>query len=233
MTTLKIIDIEGIGPTYAEKLQSIGVKTSDDLLERGKTPQGRKEIADQSEISDKLILTWVNMADLIRIKGVGEEYSELLEASGVDTVVELSNRNAENLQEKMQQVNDQKKLVRRPPTLNEVEKWIAQAKNLPRAVEYSSSSTTTSEPDGKSNSGENLQDLEDRIEALQTKLSQLSAKLKTKQSEIQSTESISKPSIIDTVQTTKPKGTLPKGFEAKPEPTQQPKSSRGTLPKGF
>lgn len=81
MTPLKIIDIEGIGPTYAEKLQSIGIKTSDDLLERGKTPQGRKEIADQSEISDNLILTWVNMADLIRIKGVGEEYSELLEAS--------------------------------------------------------------------------------------------------------------------------------------------------------
>lgn len=148
---------------------------------------------------------------------------------GVDTVVELSHRNAENLQEKMQQVNDQKKLVRRPPTLNEVEKWIAQAKNLPRAVEYSSSSTTTSEPDDKSDSGENLQDLEDRIEALQTKLSQLSAKLKTRQSEIQSTESLSKQSTTDTVETTKPKATLPKGFEAKPESTpQQSKPSRGT-----
>ncbi|MDH3657089.1 MAG: DUF4332 domain-containing protein [Nitrosopumilus sp.] len=177
MTKLKIIDIEGIGPSYAKKLLAIGIKTSDDLLKRGKTPQGRKEISQQSEISDKLILKWVNMADLIRIKGVGEEYSELLEVSGVDTVVELSNRNAENLQEKMQQVNDQKNLVRRPPTLNEVEKWITQAKKLPRIVEYSSSSytsTTTLESDDESDSDENLQDLEDRIDSLQTKLSQLS-----------------------------------------------------------
>jgi len=178
MTTLKIIDIEGIGPSYAEKLISIGIKTSDDLLVKGKTPQGRKEISQQSEISDKLILKWVNMTDLIRIKGVGEEYSELLEVSGVDTVVELSHRNAENLQEKMRQVNNQKNLVKRPPTLNEVEKWIVQAKNLPRAVEYSSSSTTATELDERLDSDEDLRDLDDRIEALQEKLRQISAKLK-------------------------------------------------------
>ena len=108
MTTLKIINIEGIGPTYAEKLETIGIKTSNDLLKKGKTPKGRKDIAKKSEISEALILRWVNLSDLIRVKGVGEEYSDLLEASGVDTVVELSNRNAENLQEKMLEINNEK-----------------------------------------------------------------------------------------------------------------------------
>ena len=231
MTTLKIIDIEGIGPSYAEKLVSIGIKNSDDLLKKGKTPQGRKEISQQSEISDKLILKWINMADLIRIKGVGEEYSELLEVSGVDTVIELSHRNAENLHEKMQKVNDQKKLVRRPPTLNEVENWIIQAKDLPRMIEYSSSSpsSTTTELD----SDESLPDLEDRIDALQVKLSHLSAKLETGQTQIKPAETTPQPSTPDIVETTKPKDVLPKGFESKTDSIQSPKPSRGTLPKGF
>ena len=136
MTTLKIIDIEGIGPTYAEKLQSIGINNSDNLLEAGKTPNGRKDLVDKSGISSKLIMEWVNLCDLIRIKGVGEEYSDLLEEAGVDTVVELATRNAENLQAKMQEVNEAKNLVRKTPTLEQVTDWVAEAKTLPRGIEY-------------------------------------------------------------------------------------------------
>ncbi|MDH3192361.1 MAG: DUF4332 domain-containing protein, partial [Nitrosopumilus sp.] len=144
MTTLKITEIEGIGPAYAEKLESAGVKNSDHLLDTGKTPKGRKNLAEKTGISSKLILEWVNLCDLIRIKGVGEEYSDLLEEAGVDTVVELSNRNAENLQKKMLEVNNKKNLVKRTPRLNEVESWISQAKNLPRKVEYSTKTELTS-----------------------------------------------------------------------------------------
>src|SRR5512139_1393067 len=92
--------IEGIGEKYAGQLKMIGVDTVEALLERGASPKGRQEIAEKSDISEKLILEWVNRADLFRVKGVGEEYSDLLEASGVDTVVELSKRKAENLYEK-------------------------------------------------------------------------------------------------------------------------------------
>ena len=136
MTTLKIIDIEGIGPTYAEKLESAGMHNSDELLENGKTPQGRKDLAEKTGISSKLIMEWINLCDLIRIKGVGEEYSDLLEAAGVDTVVELATRNAENLQKKMQEVNEEKKLVRKTPTNDQVTAWVEEAKTLPRAIEY-------------------------------------------------------------------------------------------------
>jgi len=132
----KIEEIEGIGPAYAEKLIGAGIKTTDDLLEAGSTPKGRKNLAKNTGISGKLILEWVNLADLFRIKGVGEEYSDLLEEAGVDTVVELSKRVADNLHAKMLEVNEEKKLVRRPPTLNEVKQWIEQAKKLPRKVEY-------------------------------------------------------------------------------------------------
>jgi len=131
-----IIDIEGIGPTYAEKLNTIGIKTTYDLLEAGATRKGREELAEKTGISPKLILEWVNLADLFRIKGIGEEYSDLLEEAGVDTVVELSRRNPENLRAKLLEVNEEKKLVRRPPTLNAVRDWIEQAKRLPRKVEY-------------------------------------------------------------------------------------------------
>lgn len=136
MTTLKIMEIEGIGPSYGEKLEAAGMKNSDDLLEAGKTPQGRKDLVEKTGISSKLILEWINLCDLIRIKGVGEEYSDLLEEAGVDTVVELSNRNAENLQKKMEEVNGEKKLVRKTPTLDQVTEWIAEAKTLPRVIEY-------------------------------------------------------------------------------------------------
>jgi predicted flap endonuclease-1-like 5' DNA nuclease len=132
----KIEDIEGIGPTYAGKLNAAGVKTTDDLLTAGSQPKGREDLAEKTGISATLILEWVNLADLFRIKGVGEEYSDLLEEAGVDTVVELSQRNPENLYAKILEINEEKKLVRRPPTLNNVRSWINQAKTLPRIVEY-------------------------------------------------------------------------------------------------
>lgn len=132
----KIIDIEGIGPVYAGKLNSINIYTTSDLLEAGSTPLGRKELAEKTGISHELVLEWVNIADLFRIKGVGEEYSDLLEEAGVDTVVELAKRVPENLHAKMLEVNEKKKLVRRLPTLDEVKRWIEEAKKLPRKVEY-------------------------------------------------------------------------------------------------
>ena len=132
----KIIDVEGIGPVYAGKLNSINIYTTSDLLEAGSTPLGRKELAEKTGISHELILEWINIADLFRIKGVGEEYSDLLEEAGVDTVVELAKRVPENLHAKMLEVDEKKKLVRRPPTLNEVKQWIEEAKKLPRKIEY-------------------------------------------------------------------------------------------------
>ena len=132
----KIIEIEGIGPQYAEKLHSINLYTTSDLLEAGATPALRKHLADETNISPKLILRWVNISDLFRIKGVGEEYADLLEEAGVDTVVELSTRNAANLHAKILEVNEAKKLVRRPPSEAMVESWIEEAKTLPRKIEY-------------------------------------------------------------------------------------------------
>ena len=131
-----IVDIEGIGLEYKKKLASAGIKTTETLLKMGATPKGRKEIEEKTKIGHKLILEWVNLADLFRIKGIGEEYSDLLEEAGVDTVAELAQRNAENLLEKINQVNDKKKLVRRPPALSMFEDWIKQAKKLKRVVEY-------------------------------------------------------------------------------------------------
>ncbi|HDQ07019.1 MAG TPA: DUF4332 domain-containing protein [Candidatus Bathyarchaeota archaeon] len=135
-TGIPIIEIEGIGLTYAEKLNSIGIYTTNDLLEAGGTRIGRQEISEKSGISETLILEWVNLSDLMRIKGVGEEYSDLLEEAGVDTVVELAQRNPDNLCAKIMEINEAKKLVRRPPTLENVKSWVEQAKKLPRKVEH-------------------------------------------------------------------------------------------------
>lgn len=132
----KIIDIEGIGPVYAEKLQAIGIKTVEALLKAGATPKGREDIAEQTGITKTLVLEWVNHADLYRIKGVGEEYSDLLEEVGVDTVVELATRNPENLYAKIIEVNEAKKLVRRPLSQSMVSDWVLQAKGMDRAVFY-------------------------------------------------------------------------------------------------
>ncbi len=131
-----LIDIEGVGPAYAEKLGALGLRTTDDLLKAGASPKGREDLAATTAISSKLILRWVNMADLFRIKGVGEEYSDLLEAAGVDTVSELAQRRADNLWAKMTEVNEQKQLVRRLPTQDQVAEWIESAKNMPRMVTY-------------------------------------------------------------------------------------------------
>lgn len=132
----KIEEIEGIGATYAEKLAGAGVTTVEGLLEAGAKPVGRKALEDKTGVSGKLILRWVNMADLFRIKGVGEEYSDLLEAAGVDTVPELAQRSAANLHAKMVEVNEAKKLVRALPGESQVADWVTQAKDLPRAVHY-------------------------------------------------------------------------------------------------
>lgn len=132
----QIEDVEGIGPSYGEKLRTAGVSNTDQLLTVGKTKQGRTELAQKTGISESLVLKWVNMVDLYRIKGVGSEFAELLEASGVDTVKELKNRIAANLVKKMTEVNAQKKLTRRVPTEADVANWIEQAKKLPAAVEY-------------------------------------------------------------------------------------------------
>jgi predicted flap endonuclease-1-like 5' DNA nuclease len=134
MTSLKTI--EGVGPKYAADLKRAGVSTAEALLVKGATPKGREEIAEASGISGKLVLEWVNHVDLFRVKGVGEEYADLLEEAGVDTVVELAQRKAENLLEKMTEVNAHKKLVRQLPTLPKVISWIDQAKKLPRVIHY-------------------------------------------------------------------------------------------------
>lgn len=132
----KLEYVEGIGAKYAGALRKVGVRSTDDLLKKGSTPAGRKELAKTAAISDKLILEWVNHVDLFRIKGVGEEYADLLEEAGVDTVVELAQRNPENLFQKILEVNQAKKLVRQLPTSAQVADWIVQAKNLPRVINY-------------------------------------------------------------------------------------------------
>jgi len=131
-----VVDIEGIGPDRAEKLKAAGVVTTDDLLGKGGTAKGRKDLEAATGLGGALILKWVNRADLFRIKGIGTQYSDLLEAAGVDTVVELAQRRADNLTKKMAEVNEQKKLVRALPAESIVAGWIEQAKALPRAVEY-------------------------------------------------------------------------------------------------
>jgi predicted flap endonuclease-1-like 5' DNA nuclease len=132
----KIIDIEGVGDVYAEKLTAVGIIKVEDLLEKCATPKGRAQLAADTGISDKLILRWTNHADLFRIKGVGPQFAELLEAAGVDTVKELRHRVPENLQPKLEETNAEKKLVRRVPALKEIIAMIEQAKALPPVVTY-------------------------------------------------------------------------------------------------
>jgi predicted flap endonuclease-1-like 5' DNA nuclease len=136
MGVASLSDIEGIGPAYAAKLGEAGLQTTDDLLAAGGTPAGRASIAEETGVAVGLILEWVNHADLYRIKGVGSEYADLLEAAGVDTVVELAQRDATNLQAKLFEVNEQKKLVRGVPSESQVAAWVEQAKSLERAVHY-------------------------------------------------------------------------------------------------
>jgi len=132
----KIIDIEGVGEVYAQKLQAAGIAKVEELLEKCAAPKGRKELAEQTGISEKLILRWTNHADLFRISGVGPQFAELLEAAGVDTVKEFRHRVAENLVPKLEEVNNQKNLVGRVPSVKEVQKMIDQAKELEPKVSY-------------------------------------------------------------------------------------------------
>jgi predicted flap endonuclease-1-like 5' DNA nuclease len=132
----KIIDVEGIGPVYSKKLVKIGITTTNKLLKKGATPMGRKEIEEKSGIGHELVLEWVNHVDLYRIKGVAQEYSDLLEEAGVDTVPELAMRKPENLHAKLVEVNMKKSLVRQLPSVKQVADWVAQAKKLPRVIQY-------------------------------------------------------------------------------------------------
>jgi predicted flap endonuclease-1-like 5' DNA nuclease len=132
----KLEMIEGIGPVFAQKLRTAGVRSTQALLRAGATPQGRRDLVDKTGIGREYILDWVNRADLMRVKGLGEEYTDLLEKAGVDTVVELGQRNPENLHARLLEVNAEKRLVRRVPTLGMVADWVGQAKKLGRVVSY-------------------------------------------------------------------------------------------------
>ena len=132
----KLSTIEGIGETYQATLEAEGISTVEKLLDNCCEKKARKELAEKTGISEKLVLNWVNRADLSRVKGISTQYADLLECAGVDTVPELAQRKAENLHAKMKEVNTEKKLVRQVPGLNQVEDWIAQAKQLPRKVNY-------------------------------------------------------------------------------------------------
>ena len=134
---MKIEDVEGIGPAYAAKLTAAGVSSTDDLLDQGAKPSGRKTLETATGIDHALILEWVNHVDLMRINGVGSEYSDLLEAAGVDSPAELAQRNAANLAITFQEVIAARPgWVRRIPSESEVQGWIDQAKSLPRVVEH-------------------------------------------------------------------------------------------------
>lgn len=132
----KLSIIEGIGGAYELKLNEIGIRSIEKYLEFCGTKKGRDEVAEKTGISDKLVLKWANRADLARVKGVGSEYADLLEASGVDTVPELANRNPMNLYQKMLEVNEEKSLVRKLPSVKQVTTWVELAKLLPRALHY-------------------------------------------------------------------------------------------------
>ncbi len=136
MPNYKVAEIEGIGDVYSAKLEQAGIKTVNDILEKGKSVKGRKTLAESTGIDAKLILKWVNMGDLFRVKGIGKEYSELLEKAGVDTVKELRNRNPENLLAKLEGADSGRPLVRALHSLKSVESWIEAARNLDPMVTY-------------------------------------------------------------------------------------------------
>lgn len=132
----KIEQIEGIGPAYAAKLQEIGIENTEQLLERCGGPAGRVAVAEATGVSPRLILTWTNHADLMRIKGIAGQFAELLEAAGVDTVKELRHRIPANLYQKLVEVNEARNLCNRVPAESEIERMIIQAKELPPKVRY-------------------------------------------------------------------------------------------------
>lgn len=133
---MNISKIEGIGPAYSAKLGECEIKTIEGLLKMAADRRGRQELAKKTGIANHLILEWVNRADLMRVKGIGEEYSDLLEAAGVDTVRELANRNPDNLHKALLKTNAEKRLVRREPALSEIKRWVNQSKHLPAVISY-------------------------------------------------------------------------------------------------
>lgn len=136
MANKKIQEIEGIGPVVGEKFVAAGVKDTDSLLEKAGNKAGRKTLAEATGLSEARILTFVNMADLFRIKGVAGEYAELLVCAGIDTVKELATRNPANLADKLAEVNAEKKLTRKVPTTAQLEDWVKQAGELPAAITH-------------------------------------------------------------------------------------------------
>ena len=132
----KLATIEGIGKVYSQQLHDAGIRSVEALLEAGADPKGRQELEEKTGIGHALILEWINLADLMRVKGVGEEYSDLLEEAGVDTVKELRNRNPENLYDALVRINAEKALVRQLPSRRQVADWVSQAKTLPPKVSY-------------------------------------------------------------------------------------------------
>jgi predicted flap endonuclease-1-like 5' DNA nuclease len=133
---MSIEKIEGIGPASAKKLAKAGIRGVATLLKQGATPKGREGIAAASGVAKEVVLKWVNMADLFRVKGISTQYSELLKATGVDTVKELAQRNPESLHAAMVETNAAKKLVRQVPGSESVKNWVSQAKKLPRVISY-------------------------------------------------------------------------------------------------
>jgi len=131
-----VIDIAGIGTNYAEKLQTIGISSTDDLLEKGGTKRGREAIAEKTGIPESLVLTWVNHADLFRIRGVAGQFAELLEAAGVDSVKEFASRNAENLRIKLAEVNDEFGLSGKIPSSESLKEMIEFAKKLESKISH-------------------------------------------------------------------------------------------------
>jgi len=132
----KLSMIEGIGASYEMKLKEAGIKSVERLLETCADKKGRDELAKKTGISEKLILTWTNHADLFRIKGVGGQFAELLEAAGVDSVMELAQRKPHNLHEKMMETNEKKHLVHRIPTEDQIKNWVKQSEKMPRMIHH-------------------------------------------------------------------------------------------------
>jgi predicted flap endonuclease-1-like 5' DNA nuclease len=132
----KVEKIEGVGPKFAAMLAKAGIRNTKQLLDRAATRKGRKELAQVTGVDEQLILKWANMSDLMRIKGVGEEFSELLEIAGVDTVKELGKRRPDNLRQAMVDANTKRKLVRQLPSVGQCESWVKQAKELPPVMSY-------------------------------------------------------------------------------------------------
>ncbi len=133
---MKIEDLEGVGPVLGAKLRDAGVQTTDDLLEKAGPAAGRRALADATGIGPGQLLKWTNQVDLYRISGVGSEYADLLEASGVDSCAELAQRNPANLATTMAEANAARSIVRRLPTEDVVAGWIEQAKALPKVVTH-------------------------------------------------------------------------------------------------